>query len=743
MSGILGIIDKMQNFLLKALIILTPLFFLLNIWGQTEISRQIFVSLIAILSVVLLLIKSARWQFLSKNSYLDLPVIIFLFGFFLSALISNDAFVSFFGSYGRFNDGFIGVFGLVSVYFLLTSSRLSYKIFDIQKVIYFSILISSLLFFFISFLSLIFPFSGLERLFSGNLSPAFSIISSIMLVYSLNLLDYTKIRNRSNRIYLLGIFVSLIILTFINFRSAWACLAVGALTSLMIKFFFKDKFNRINFYSLALFVAAPIFILFFINSAPALSKNNKYFSGELMLDKTKSIALSLASLDSREIFGSGPGSFGRIYDQYKHLTAIPFDQWLVRFNKPQSFLIEILSTSGWLGFATYVSIFIIFIVGSFKLINYLKNDYTAGSKPDNGFIIDQKNIIANFSAIVGLFAAQIIFPLDSIILFYFFVFLAAMILYFKRLFYRDDFTGKKENFVKIRKAFMSLFLLSVLPILFWVLSIQINLVRADFEYQKNPNVESILIDANILAPNRYNYKLTLSRFYLDQAKSLMSNGISDEGNRIKLERRISDSIEYANAARNLAPYNSEVYMHLGLLYRDISSVTAGSEERAISSFLEALELEPENPVYLNELGKLFLQKKMYIEAEDNFKSAVNMNPDFKEARFGLAKAYSVNNKEDEALGILADLETNSSDIEIYFEEGRILFNRKKYNEAINKFLEVLKKYPNHANTLYSLGLTLDAIGRYEEAVPYFKKVLEFNPNNQFVIKKIKELESKK
>ena len=46
----------------------------------------------------------------------------------------------------------------------------------------------------------------------------------------------------------------------------------------------------------------------------------------------------------------------------------------------------------------------------------------------------------------------------------------------------------------------------------------------------------------------------------------------------------------------------------------------------------ALALEPDNPRYLNELGKLYFNKKLYIEAGDNFINALKIMPDMSDQK---------------------------------------------------------------------------------------------------------------
>ena len=93
--------------------------------------------------------------------------------------------------------------------------------------------------------------------------------------------------------------------------------------------------------------------------------------------------------------------------------------------------------------------------------------------------------------------------------------------------------------------------------------------------------------------------------------------------------------------------------------------------------------------------------------------------------------------------LLSEIENTQGEMvdpEVYYDQGRIYFSRKNYDLAINKFSQVIKHIPNHSNALYSMGLALEELGEKEEALKYFKKVLELNPNNEEIEKQIQSLE---
>jgi len=57
------------------------------------------------------------------------------------------------------------------------------------------------------------------------------------------------------------------------------------------------------------------------------------------------------------------------------------------------------------------------------------------------------------------------------------------------------------------------------------------------------------------------------------------------------------------------------------------------------------------------------------------------------------------------------------------------YQEKKFHIAEKSYKEILKKYPNHANTLVNLGMTLKQLEKYKEAIDCYKRSIYINPKN--------------
>ena len=81
------------------------------------------------------------------------------------------------------------------------------------------------------------------------------------------------------------------------------------------------------------------------------------------------------------------------------------------------------------------------------------------------------------------------------------------------------------------------------------------------------------------------------------------------------------------------------------------------------------------------------------------------------------------------LPLLTTAQNDTSDIEVLFDQGNALYDLGQDQEAITYYDKVLEIDPNHVRALNSKGLALYHLGQDQEAITYYDKVLEINPNH--------------
>lgn len=135
---------------------------------------------------------------------------------------------------------------------------------------------------------------------------------------------------------------------------------------------------------------------------------------------------------------------------------------------------------------------------------------------------------------------------------------------------------------------------------------------------------------------------------------------------------------------------------------------------------------------LNNIGIVYDTAGKYEKAVRTVEKALNIAPDYIEARNNLAVIY-------EELGdyeaAIRELETvirqNPGSVEAYFNLGHIYASQKRYDGAIKTLLKALDLNPGYAPAHNTLGDVYAVQNRTEEAIGEFKQAIKSDPDFAF------------
>lgn len=740
-------LDKLISIIIKATIFLLPLFFLPWTSEYFEFNKQFFLWLASGLALLLSLIRQAvAGQLKIKTNPLNFPIIIFLVLSAVSALFSSDIFSSFFGSYGRFSDAWLGLLSLVIFYFLLINTGLADgapKIFALLKLLFYSAALAAV--------ASLLAMSGLTQSLAADpfnilASPSFNpaggsllslaVFLAVMSVAAAGFLSVAGLNKFDRFIFGAGLILFLLVIALINFYLSWLILVLGA-GLLTVGRFLETGFSfKKNYYWLipAAVMLAAVLMLAVPKVNPAKIILGRTLPREALLDYKTSILITKKSLAVNPILGSGPATFASDFSLYRPAEFNQNDYWQIRFDKSSAQFLEILATLGlpaWLSYFLIISLVI--YINIILFIKYLKNrePFLAGE--------NYNLIMVIFTVFMLLFFSQLFFNFNTILNFSFW-FLAALSIVFWQNYNQVLF---KEKIINLNKAVLSsrLSLLSLLVLgALWLTlaGFEIKFFAAELAAAASSNREAGLLLAVKLNPARANYNISLAKFYLKRAQIEAVKPAAQKDDNF-IQSNISQAIEAGRLAATTAIASVQAQETLGMIYRDIRPLTMGSEIWAARFFQSALALEPTNPILAAELAKAYLNNNDAAEAERYFIRASELKPDYYEAEFGLAKAYLRNKKDGLALKLLNELAAKVYNQEIFYELGRFYYNHGEIDKAIVKFKLALSLAPQHSNSLYSLAVAYEAKGDNKMALKYYNQVLELNQGNEEVIKKIKEL----
>jgi tetratricopeptide (TPR) repeat protein len=132
----------------------------------------------------------------------------------------------------------------------------------------------------------------------------------------------------------------------------------------------------------------------------------------------------------------------------------------------------------------------------------------------------------------------------------------------------------------------------------------------------------------------------------------------------------------------------------------------------------------------NDLGNILLSKKRWDEAIAHFQKALEIKPDYTEARYNLGNALLYKNRMDEAVTQYEKaLQINPNYAVAHNNLGYVLLHKGRVDEAIVHFQKALEIKPDYTEAHYNFGNALLHKGRVDEAIVHFQKALEIKPDS--------------
>ena len=190
--------------------------------------------------------------------------------------------------------------------------------------------------------------------------------------------------------------------------------------------------------------------------------------------------------------------------------------------------------------------------------------------------------------------------------------------------------------------------------------------------------------------------------------------------------KVEERIAYFEEAIRKDPTFAPAYVGLGSAHRDLSSIFIGAplegERREVARAAQrALELDPNLAEAHVLLADMKQRQWRWGEAEAEYKRALDLKPNDASAHLGLANWLMCQGRMDEALDRahhgreLDPLGTSAASV------AWILFQARRYDEAIREERSQLEVHPDDAWAMWGLGFTLIAKGKPEEAIPVLEK----------------------
>jgi tetratricopeptide (TPR) repeat protein len=776
---------KIISLVIGLLVFLAPIFFLSfsnEVYEFNKLYLIFYLSGIAFIFWLLKMILQKEARII--RAPLDLLVVIFLAAMTLSALFSADKISSLLGFYGRFSDSLILFLSLGIMYFVIVNNLVKSQISKLLN-----------LFLFSSFIAIIIGLCSvcgrfiipLEIAQVRTFNPAagslqgLAMFAAMIIILSAGLFLQKKKSTLFYYFTILLLGAPLLFLIMINFTPAWIALLAGSVFLFFLKIFQRNVSPNLSFVRKGIIVPLILIIFclflftpgaFYSNPSPTKDiissrvlnyLDSKYYSDiatspdgkiikppqEVILDKEISNKIVKKTFFAHSVFGSGLGTFSQNFSLHR---PVEFNQnrfWSLRFDKAHSEISEQLAATGLVGILAWLILLWVFFVlliknkGDKGNQENVQNQENQGNKNNQA---NQKDIsIALVASAFTIFIGTIFYHQNAILWFSLWLFIAlGMRLFISSRKLKITCFSLEENSEKanIFKG-MSLATILVLVVSFFVMG---KFYYADAFYKKGivqQDIEQAIENcqkAVNLNPYRFTYRIVLAKIHLQKATSEAKKDRSEQDEEI-IKQEVSQAIDEAKKAVELSPKSVGAKETLAMIYRDIVGVAKEADEWALKIFEEALLLEPLNPVLATETGKACAALEDNEKAIEYFQKAIFFKEDYLDAYLRLALVYEKQGKNNLAIKELEKVAQPESlaNLEILYQLGRLNYNQNNVDEAIKYFKKVLDIFPNHSNSLYSLGVVYQKQGWDNQALKMFERVLQLNPGNEDVKTKIEEL----
>jgi type IV pilus biogenesis/stability protein PilW len=170
----------------------------------------------------------------------------------------------------------------------------------------------------------------------------------------------------------------------------------------------------------------------------------------------------------------------------------------------------------------------------------------------------------------------------------------------------------------------------------------------------------------------------------------------------------------------------------------------GQTQEALASANDAVKRDPKNAEAHNFVGLIYMSQSDYPKAAVELKEAVRLNPFFTDAHNNLGVAYRETKQYDKALAefeaALKD-KTYKSQEKVQLNLGHLYLDQGVMAAAVQAYERAVSINPNYALGFLALGTAYQKMGRKDEAIAQFKKVVALAPDTPEAQRARQEIES--
>ena len=161
--------------------------------------------------------------------------------------------------------------------------------------------------------------------------------------------------------------------------------------------------------------------------------------------------------------------------------------------------------------------------------------------------------------------------------------------------------------------------------------------------------------------------------------------------------------------------------------RGLAYYNRGQLEQSIAEYQKAIQINPNFAQARNNLGNVYYNQSKLEEAVVEYQGAITINPNYAKAHYNLGVVYHQQGKLEEAIVQYQQaMASNSKEGKrgnnsgvTYSDPGRLVFGMPQDNSTTN---------PNYAQAHYHLGFVYNDQGKLKDAIAEYQQAIQIDLN---------------
>ena len=535
---------------------------------------------------------------------------------------------------------------------------------------------------------------------------------------------------------LFSFFLALFLVIYVNFIVPILIVGCFALLLLSYSIWKKNLSTRaLAIPMILLLVSVFAYFLSDFNSATFIFPSPM----EVSVNSATTFDVVSGALKENLIFGSGPASFGFLWDRFKPAEVNKTVFWGIRFTIGSSYLATLLGEIGLLGWMLLV-VFLAFLwFWSIKAL-------TGNLEESESVLALSAFLLLSYSIMVWAFYAT---GYSLVFLGFFAVGIQLAVLRIAGILRMREFplysAGPKGFISALCAVFLILAGVAGLYAAISRYTGQIAYANGVNAFNQSNNIDTA--ESNLLLALKADgsndlYMRTLADLYLVRARLfLQDRSAPPELLGSKFKDSLDKAISSAQNAIKASPRDFQNYRSLGKMYELLVGLNAaGALDAAEAQYDEAVKHAPKNPLLWRDKAVTYLSdfsltksKNSLEQAEKALLKAVELKQDYAEGHFLLAQVHDAKGEVEEATrrGEAAAL-LAPNDIGTLFQLGLLYYRSNRLEDAEIVFRRAVEINDFYSNARYFLGLIYDRMNRKNDAIAEFEKIASLNPDNDEV-----------